>query len=95
MSDPNLRELKTQAQTIKPTVRLGKAAATPEFLATLDADLARSGLVKLRFEGFKEERKSLARELAEKTGSLLVQQVGHTAVFFRKPAGGIPPQASS
>jgi RNA-binding protein YhbY len=41
--------------------------------------------VKLRFEGFKEERKTLSKELAEKTGATLVQQVGHTAVYYRPP----------
>jgi len=41
--------------------------------------------VKLRFEGFKEERKTLSKELAEKTGATLVQQVGHTAVYYRTP----------
>jgi RNA-binding protein YhbY len=39
--------------------------------------------VKLRFEGFKEERKTLSKELAEKSGATLVQQVGHTAVYYR------------
>ena len=80
----NLRELKVRAQGLKPGVRLGKAGATPEFLAVLDDALTRSGLVKIRFEGCKEERKGLAKELAEKTASQLVQQVGYTAVFFRK-----------
>jgi RNA-binding protein len=40
-------------------------------------------LVKLRFEGFKDERKTLSKDLAEKTGATLVQQVGHTAVYYR------------
>jgi len=38
-------------------------------------------LVKIRFEGHKEERKTLSKELATTTGSTLVQQVGHTAVY--------------
>lgn len=80
---PKLSELKTRAQSLKPAIRLGKAGATPEFLAVLDEALTRSQLVKLRFEGFKEERKTLSKEIAEKTGSLLVQQVGHTAVYYR------------
>jgi RNA-binding protein len=88
MSDTksNLRELKIRAQRIKPTVRLGKAGATPELIAALDEALQRTQLVKLRFEGFKDERKSLSRDLATKTGSQLVQQVGHTAVYYRQAA---------
>jgi RNA-binding protein YhbY len=37
----------------------------------------------LRFEGHKDERKALSKQLAERSGSLLVQQVGYTAVFYR------------
>lgn len=86
MSEPNLRELKVRAQALKPSIRLGKAGLTPEFLAAFDDALTRAKLLKLRFEGFKDERKSLARELAEKSSSLLVQQVGYTAVYYREAA---------
>ena len=86
MPEPNLRELKVRAQALKPSIRLGKAGLTPEFLAAFDDALTRAKLLKLRFEGFKDERKSLARELAEKSSSLLVQQVGYTAVYYRAAA---------
>jgi len=79
----NLRDLKVRAQSLKPAIRLGKAGLTPEFLAVFDDTLQRAGLVKLRFEAFKDERKTMSKELAEKTGSTLVQQTGHTAVFYR------------
>jgi len=47
--------------------------------------------VKMKFTDFKEERKTLAPEIAEKTGSTLVMQVGNVAVFFRaKPAADKP-----
>ena len=87
MSAPKLSELKSRAQLLKPSIKLGKAGASPEFLAELGKLLDLYGLVKLRFEGFKEERKTLSKDLAEKTGATLVQQVGHTAVYYRTPAG--------
>lgn len=87
-STPSLRSLKSRAQLLKPVLHLGKAGATPEFLAELDASLAKAGLVKMRFEGFRDQRKSLSKEIAERTGATLVQQVGHTAVFYRTPAAG-------
>ena len=85
MSAPSLRELKSRAQLLKPVIKLGKAGPTPEFLAELEKLLDLHGLVKLRFEGFKDERKPLSKTLAEKTGAALVQQVGHTAVYYREP----------
>jgi len=86
MSEPSLRELKSRGQLIKPTIRLGKAGLSAEFLAAFDAELTRAELIKLRFEDLKDERKAVARQLAERSGSQLVQQVGHTAVFFRRRA---------
>jgi RNA-binding protein len=85
VSLPKLSELKSRAQLLKPAIKLGKAGATPEFLAELEKLLDLHGLVKLRFEGFKDERKTLSKDLAEKTGTTLVQQVGHTAVYYRTP----------
>jgi RNA-binding protein len=87
VSAPKLSELKSRAQLLKPSIKLGKAGASPELLAELGKLLDLHGLVKLRFEGFKEERKTLSKDLAAKTGATLVQQVGHTAVYYRTPAG--------
>lgn len=94
MSTPTLRSLKSRAQLLKPVLRLGKAGATPEFIQALDTELALHGLVKIRFEGFKEERKAIVPVLSEKTGATLVQQVGHTAVFFRVQPGAPASPAS-
>ncbi|CAN5574321.1 hypothetical protein BH09VER1_BH09VER1_31560 [soil metagenome] len=81
--ETNLRELKIRAQKLKPIIRLGKAGITPEFLAAFKDTFQHAALVKLRFEHFKDERKAMAKQLAEQSGAQLVQQVGHTAVFYR------------
>ena len=86
MTVPKLSELKSRAQRLKSTIQLGKAGASSEFLAELGKLLDLHGLVKMRFEGLKDERKTLSKELAEKTGAILVQQVGHTAVYYRAPS---------
>ncbi len=85
MTEPTMRQLKSQAQLLKPAIKLGKAGASPEFLAEFQKLLLKLHLVKVRFEGFKDERKPLSKKLAEMTGAILVQQVGHTAVYFLKP----------
>jgi RNA-binding protein len=90
-SKTNLRELKVRAQSLKPAIRLGKAGLTPEFLAVFEDTLQRGQLIKLRFEALKEERKTVSRQLAEQTGSTLVQQTGHTAVFYRAKRVEEPP----
>jgi len=80
-TQPTMRQLKSRAQLVKPLIKLGKNGASPEFLTEFTSLLTRHQLVKIRFEGHKEERKTLSKELATTTGSTLVQQVGHTAVY--------------
>ncbi len=79
------RNLKSRAQLLEAIVRVGQAGVTDAVVASLDEALGLHGLVKVRFSGFKEERRTLAPEMAERTGSFLVQQVGNVAVFYRTP----------
>ncbi|MFM7099811.1 MAG: YhbY family RNA-binding protein, partial [Verrucomicrobiota bacterium] len=79
-----LRQLKARAQRLDPSVKLGRAGLTPDFLAALDTELARHGLVKVKFTEFKDQRREMAREMAARTGSHLVWVVGHVAVLFRR-----------
>jgi len=57
---------------------------TSEFLAALNQALETHELVKVKFEAFKDQKKLLAPELAEKTGSRLVLRVGNVAVYYRQ-----------
>lgn len=81
------KKLKARAQRLKPLVKLGKAGLTEGFLANLDRALADHELVKGKFDEFKDQKKELAPQIAEKSGSALVTMVGNVFVLFRpKPA---------
>ena len=86
LTNAQLRELKARAQRMKATVKIGKEGLSPKFLAGLDEVLKHNELVKVKFDEFKEEKKELAPQLAEKTGSHLVTRVGNVAVLFRPKA---------
>ena len=77
------RALKSRAQLLEAIVRIGQAGLTEAVVASLDEALCQHALVKVRFADFKEERRTLAPQLAEATRSVLVQQVGNVAVFYR------------
>ena len=77
------RALRSQAQLLEAIVRIGQAGATEAVVASLDAALEQHALVKVRFSDFKEEKHTLAPQLADQTGSTLIQQVGNVAVFYR------------
>ena len=79
-----LRQLKAQAQLLKPTLFVGKAGVSDEFLKSLETQLAEKELVKLKFVAFKEQKKMLCQKLLSETRSLLVMRVGNVAVLYRK-----------
>ena len=82
-----MRVLKAQAQRLKATLKVGKEGLSPQFLAALDDALKHRELVKVKFDDFKEQKKELAPQLAEKSASRLVTRVGNVVVLFRpKPA---------
>lgn len=80
------RALKSRAQLLEAVIRIGQSGVTDALLQSLDNALSQHELVKVRFADFKEERKTLAPQLAERTSSALIQQVGNVAVFFRRRA---------
>jgi RNA-binding protein len=86
MNEPTLRELKSRSQKLKPVIHLGHDGITDALLAALDQALADHGLVKVRFTDHKSERKALAADLATRTTSRPILQVGHTVTLYRPPS---------
>ncbi len=90
LTNPEKRDLKARAQRLDAILRLGHAGASDAFLSSLNDALARHELVKVKFTDFKEEKKNLAPQLAEKTGSEMIMQVGNVAVYFRRRVKSAP-----
>ncbi len=83
LTNAQIRVFKAQAQRLKATLKVGKEGLSPQFLAALDDALKHRELVKVKFEDFKEQKKELAPQLAEKSGSHLVTRVGNVVVLYR------------
>ena len=87
LTNAQTRALKAQAQRLKATLKLGKEGISPQFLAALDDALSHQQLVKVKFADFKEQKKELSPQLAEKSRSHLVTRVGNVLVLYRpRPA---------
>lgn len=84
LTNPQIRKLKALAQRLEAHVKVGKLGLTEPFLKSLDEELVRQELVKVKFVEFKEQRKELAPQLAGKVGAHLVTLVGNVAVLFRR-----------
>jgi RNA-binding protein len=83
LTNAQIRDLKAQAQRLKATLKVGKEGLSPSFLAAVDDALKHRQLVKVKFDHFKEQKKEIAPQLAEKSGSHLVARVGNVVVLFR------------
>lgn len=89
LTNAEKRDLKARAQRLEPIVKLGHGGMSDAFIHSLDEALTQHGLVKMKFADFKEEKKTLAPQIAERTSSEIVMQVGNVAVFYRsKPDSG-------
>ena len=71
------------AQRLKASIKIGKEGLSPRFLAALDEVLKHHQLVKVKFDEFKDQKKELTPELAEKSESHLVTRVGNVVVLYR------------
>lgn len=86
LSNAEIRQHKATAQRLKSMLKMGRQGLSAGFLQSVDDALRHHGLVKVKFDEFKDQRKTLAPELAEKTGSHLITLVGNVAVLFRPKA---------
>ena len=83
VTNAQVRDLKAQAQRLKATLKVGKEGLSLQFLAALDDTLKHHELVKVKFDEFKEQKKELAPQLAEKSRSHLVTRIGNVVVLYR------------
>ncbi len=83
LNNSQLRKFKSAAQLLEPMLKVGKAGLSEAFIRSVDTALAQHELVKIKFAEFKEQKKELAPQLAEKTASHLVMRVGNVMVLHR------------
>ena len=68
---------------MKASLKVGKEGLSEKFMAALDHELTLHQLVKVKFDDFKEQKKELTPQLAEKSHSHLITRVGNVVVLYR------------
>jgi RNA-binding protein len=79
-----LRRLKGMGQLLKPVVHIGKDGLSDGLVASVNQALVDHELIKVKFDGHKDEKKALAPDLAQRTRSQMIQRVGNVVVLFRR-----------
>lgn len=79
--------LRTMANALKPLMQLGKEGLTEEFIQQYNEMIESREIIKINvLENSGEAAKDIAQALAEKTGSEIVQVIGHKIVMYRASA---------
>ena len=83
LSNAQIRKFKAAAQHLEPMLKVGKAGLSDAFIHSVDVALSQHELVKIKFTEFKDQKKELAPQLAERTASHLIMRVGNVMVLHR------------
>ncbi|HII17711.1 TPA: YhbY family RNA-binding protein [Candidatus Woesearchaeota archaeon] len=81
------KELKSESKILEPKVRIGKSGMSDAVVAEIKKVLKTNPLFKVKLlKGALagKDKKDVAREVAEKTGTVLIDQIGFTIVIARR-----------
>ncbi len=77
--------LKGLAMTMEPVLQIGKSTLTPELCRAAEEAIEARELIKLSvLNNCTDDPKAMAEELAEATGSEVVQVIGKKIVLYRQ-----------
>ena len=83
LANSEIRRLKGAAQLLEPMLKIGKAGLSDGFVQSVNDALSQHELVKIKFVEFKDQKKELAPQLADRTASYLVMRAGNVMVLHR------------
>lgn len=85
LTSAQIRFLRGEAHGLKAMLQIGGKGLTDAVAAEIDGALEHHELIKVKVAGAEREtRDAMIAELAGRTGAVLVQRIGHTAVLYRE-----------
>lgn len=94
LSKTQLKHLKAMSHKLKPVVIVGNAGLTEGVLDEIDSSIEHHELIKVRLNAAdRNERRTMIEKIGKVTHSVLINSIGHVAVFYRpatKPVIKLP-----
>ena len=78
------RNLRKQAHSLKPRVRIGRNGLTEALITNIDKTLNDHELIKIKYLAYKTERNTITAKIAAKTASHIINEIGNTATLYRR-----------
>jgi len=85
LSERQRKYLRGLGHSLDPVLLIGQHGLTPGVIAEAQRALNDHELIKVKFRGAdREARDAGLTQLATDTGSILVQRIGHTALYYKR-----------
>ncbi|MCK4582233.1 YhbY family RNA-binding protein [Candidatus Bathyarchaeota archaeon] len=84
LTGEQLRKLKATAQSMKPSIHIGRDGLTNGQLKRIKHELAHHELIKVKFNDYKAQKTELSQEIAARTGATQVGLIGNTLVLYKQ-----------
>jgi RNA-binding protein len=85
LSERQRKYLRGLGHALSPVLLIGNAGVTPAVIAEAKRALHDHELIKVKFRGAEREARDAGlAELAANTESVLLQRVGHTALYYKR-----------
>ena len=85
LSERQRKYLRGLGHALNPVLLIGQNGVTPAVTAEAQRALHDHELIKVKFRGAdRDARDAGLEELATATGSVLVQRIGHTALYYKR-----------
>lgn len=78
------KQLEKQAHNLAPIVIVGGNGVSPQVIEMILKSLDFHELIKVKFNEFKDEKRSLTEEICAKTEATLVRIIGNVAILFKQ-----------
>ena len=76
--------LRKTAHDLEPIVHIGKNGLSDNLLGSAEIALDAHELIKVKFYDFKDQKREIAQDLADKTRAQLIYVIGNTAILYRE-----------
>ena len=84
LDNATLKRIKGIGHELKPIVMIGNNGVTPAIIEEIDRALNDHELIKVKLSaGSKDERETVAAELAQETNSTMIHSIGRMALLLR------------
>lgn len=89
MLSGELKKLKSQSKALKPFTIIGKSGISENNIENISKNLKANKLTKIKLlkdyvNSVEASKQDLAKDIAEKTGSELVDQIGQMIVLYKR-----------